>query len=141
ANGKTVWANDDASAAITTLRGAQELATTMHDAAYTLEYTQIVPTPRSPHVGQQRVHMRDVLVDHANEESGAALEEALNHHATLVGEIRSMGGAIADVPQEAPLGRAVIRKHFLTSGPTRNLSRPLTRHSRHCNRLAQEPTA
>lgn len=38
----------------------------LQNQAQVVPYPAIIPTPRSPHVGQQRIQMRDVLVDHAD---------------------------------------------------------------------------
>lgn len=95
---RTVWADDDVQAATPTLQAALSLGPVMQQSARVVPYTAIVPTPRQPHVGQQRVKMRDVLVDVADEALGAAMSESLAHRATLVGELRAMGGAIGDVP-------------------------------------------
>lgn len=101
AEGRTIWANDDPAAATPTLTGALQLANVRHQSAVRTEYAQIVPTPRSPHFGQQRITMRNVLVDQSNEEAGASLAEALAHPAVILGEIRALGGAVADIDSDA----------------------------------------
>ncbi|RII43054.1 FAD-binding protein [Galactobacter valiniphilus] len=100
ARATNVWAGDDTGAATPTLRSALDLAGVMEQNAQVVPYVHVVPTPRSPHLGQQRIHMRDVLVDHANEEAGEAMAQALAHEATAVGELRALGGAVADVAVE-----------------------------------------
>ncbi|WP_394159509.1 SDR family NAD(P)-dependent oxidoreductase [Galactobacter valiniphilus] len=100
ARATNVWAGDDTGAATPTLRSALDLAGVMEQNAQVVPYAHVVPTPRSPHLGQQRIHMRDVLVDHANEEAGEAMAQALAHEATAVGELRALGGAVADVAVE-----------------------------------------
>ena len=99
--GRTVWAGDDADAATPVLTEALQLADVMrHDAAI-VPYPAIVPAPGSVHAGQQTIHMRDVLVEHAEEEVGAAMAAALTHEATVVGELRALGGAVSDVAADA----------------------------------------
>lgn len=98
---RNVWANDDLSAATPTLHAALDLAGVMQENTEVLPYTHIVPTPRSPKVGQQRIHMRDVLVDKADEATGAAMAESLGHDATLLVELRALGGAVSDVAADA----------------------------------------
>ena len=73
----------------------------LQNQAQVVPYPAIIPTPRSPHVGQQRIQMRDVLVDHADAELGAAITEALGHRATILAELRALGGAVADVAPDA----------------------------------------
>lgn len=101
ARASNVWANDDHSAADTTLTAALSLAPAMQHETHTVPYTTIVPTPRSQHSGQQRIVMRDVLVNTCNEELGAAMAESLRHGTTLLGELRALGGAVADVSANA----------------------------------------
>ena len=45
--------------------------------------------------------MRDVLVDETDAELGAAMTAVLEHPTTLLGELRELGGAVADVPPDA----------------------------------------
>lgn len=98
---RTVWAGDDAAAAAPTFDAGLKLGKVLKQSATVVPYTSIVPTPRQPHVGQQRIQMRDVLVDHANAELGAAFAETLGNPATAVAELRALGGAVADVPAAA----------------------------------------
>lgn len=98
---RNVWADDDETAAAETLAAARQLAQVLQERTETVSYPEIIPTPRSPHMGQQRIQMRDVLVDHADAELGAALDASLAHPVTLLGELRAMGGAIADVDEQA----------------------------------------
>lgn len=94
---RTVWSGADVAAATPTLEAAQQLAPMLRHDASLLPYSAIVPTPRSPHTGQQRITMRDVLVDHADHRLGEAMQESLAHPATGLGELRALGGAVSDV--------------------------------------------
>ena len=99
---RNVWANDHVEAAMPTLRAAAEdVAPVAGGNAVATPYPGIIPTPGQPHTGQQSIKMRDVLVDRSNEEFGAALERVLADGATLVGDIRALGGAVADVDPAA----------------------------------------
>ena len=98
---RNVWAGDDALAARPALQAALEIAQVHDEHAQAVPYPLIVPTPNTPHVGQQRIQMRDVLVDVADEELGAALADSLGQRGTLLAELRGLGGAIARVPAEA----------------------------------------
>ncbi|XVQ06788.1 hypothetical protein ACQP1W_29575 [Spirillospora sp. CA-255316] len=73
----------------------------MSHEAFVAPYPSIVPTPRAQHVGQQHIRLRDVLVDRSNRELGVAFEESFRHHTTAMGELRSLGGAMGDVPANA----------------------------------------
>ncbi|MGX1590923.1 FAD-binding oxidoreductase [Glutamicibacter sp. NPDC055491] len=98
---RNVWAGDGQDQAAPVLREALGLAQ-LHDSRTELvPYPLIVPAPNSPHAGQQRIKMRDVLVDQADEQLGAAMAQSLAHRASLVGELRALGGAVARVPAHA----------------------------------------
>lgn len=99
--GRTVWANDDITAARPTLEAALSLDSVMRQDAAIMTYPSIVPSPGGVHVGQQQIHMRDVLVNEADEAVGTALAEALAHRGTIVGELRALGGAVSDVAADA----------------------------------------
>lgn len=99
--GKTVWANDNAAAATPTLEAALDLAQVLDTQAGMIPYPHIVPSPRSPHVGQQKIQMRDVLVDAATAEVGEAFAQSLQDPLTAVGELRALGGAVSDVASDA----------------------------------------
>ncbi|MBP1326595.1 hypothetical protein JOF28_001827 [Leucobacter exalbidus] len=94
---RNVWANDDTDAAIPTLQAAESLGRVLGNQAQICSYPAIIPTPRQQHTGQQRIQMRDVLVDRADAELGAALAASLTHSATLLTELRALGGAVSDV--------------------------------------------
>ncbi|WP_052460670.1 FAD-binding oxidoreductase [Microbacterium gorillae] len=98
---RNVWAGDDVEAATPTLESALELAHVLDTSAQIQPYASVVPSPKWPHQGQQSVHMRDVLVEHADAAVGAAMADALAHDATLVGELRALGGAVSDVAPDA----------------------------------------
>ena len=98
---RNVWAGDDVVAARPTLQAALEIAQVYDEQTQAVSYPLIVPTPNSPHVGQQRIVMRDVFVDRADEQLGAALTESLRQRGTLLGELRGLGGAVAEVSSDA----------------------------------------
>lgn len=94
-----MWAGD--ASGQDSMKAALGLARITHDQTVTTPYAQVVPTPRSRHVGQQQITMRNVLVDHADEQAGEALAGALADPHTALGELRALGGAVADVPADA----------------------------------------
>ncbi|WP_460795180.1 FAD-binding oxidoreductase [Microbacterium sp. GXF0217] len=98
---RNVWANDDVGAARPTLSAALGLDRVLGQDAQAVPYAAIVPSPGSPHIGQQTIRMRDVLVDSADEKVGAALAATLEDGITLVAEVRALGGAVSDAASES----------------------------------------
>jgi len=98
---RNVWAGSDPDAAEDTLRAALGLGRVMGTAAQIVPYADIVPTPGQEHYGQQTIHMRDVPVERADAQVGAAIARSLEDPLTLVAELRSLGGAVSDVPADA----------------------------------------
>lgn len=109
---RTVWAGGDTAVAEPTLREALGLAHALGSTAQVVPYADIVPTPRQPHTGQQRIIMRDVLVDRADAVVGAAVGASLDDDITLLAELRALGGAVDDIPADATAwagrGRAAL---------------------------------
>lgn len=83
------------------LQSSGDLAHVLGGQAQIVAYPDIIPTPWQPHTGQQRINMRDVLVDHADAELGGALAALLDHGTTILAELRALGGAVADVAADA----------------------------------------
>jgi hypothetical protein len=100
-NARNVWAGSEASAAEPVLAAALDLGQAVGQTAQIVPYAHIVPSPGQPHIGQQRIHMRDVLVDRADAATGRAIEAALADELTLLAELRALGGAVSDVPADA----------------------------------------
>lgn len=98
---RNVWSGDNTDVATPVLTQALQLAQVMRQTATLSPYGDVVPTPRSAHTGQQRIVMRDVLVDDVDASLGRALAASTAHSATLLAEVRALGGAVADVPSDA----------------------------------------
>lgn len=98
---RNVWAGDGTVAATEVLRAFLDLAPVAAQHASVVPYARVVPTPRWPHDGQQSIHVRNGLVRRLDRTLGEALATALGHEAALVGELRSLGGAMNDVPADA----------------------------------------
>lgn len=96
-----VWAGTDTDRAMPVIESAAKLARLTNHQAFVTPYPNIVPTPRAQHTGQQQIRMRDVLVDHADAALGRAFVESFAHRTTAMGELRSLGGAVSDVPADA----------------------------------------
>lgn len=95
-----VWANDSLALAEPVLKAAYQLGAVVQDRLRVTPYPRVTPSPRLPRGGRQLV-ARNALVDHVDEEVGEALAASVAHPGTLLGEVRALGGAVADVPPEA----------------------------------------
>lgn len=95
---RNVWANDDVTQARPALESALQVAHVADQQAELISYPQLVPAPKSPHVGQQRIKMRDVLVDRVDSSLGDAMAQSLEHRATALVELRALGAAVSDIP-------------------------------------------
>lgn len=96
-----VWANDDIGAARPTLEAALGLAQVRYQQASALPYATLIPPPQHRHPSGQVVKMRDVLIDRADLATGEAAAASLQHDATILVELRALGGAVADTPSSA----------------------------------------
>lgn len=98
---RNVWADTDIAAAQPAVSDFARLAPLVQHDASLMPYSGIVPTPRSPKVGQQHIQMRDALVDVADRALGERVAEALRHDVASLVELRSLGGIVADLPAPA----------------------------------------
>lgn len=95
-----IWSGTDIERATPVIESGTGLGKLMSHQAFVAPYPDVVPTPRSQHRGQQHIRLRDVLVDHATSDLGTAFLESFAHRTTAMGELRSLGGAMSDVPAE-----------------------------------------
>lgn len=96
ARASNVWSGE-VDAATPVLEGFTGLAPLLGHRAAQVPYAQVVPTPRWPHHGQQKVHIDNVLIGgEVTRDSGAALAATLADPLMLVAELRSLGGAVND---------------------------------------------
>ncbi len=98
---RNVWADTDVAAAQPVVSDFARLAPLVQHDASLMPYAGIVPTPRSPKVGQQQIQMRDALVDTADRALGERVGEVLRHDVAALVELRSLGGAVTDQPAAA----------------------------------------
>lgn len=96
---RNVWADDQVAEARPVLQDALDLAPVADQRAEMIAYPLLVPSPGSSHVGQQRIKMRDVLVDQVDASVGEAILQTLKHRATSVVELRALGAAVSDTPR------------------------------------------
>ncbi|WP_022890063.1 FAD-binding oxidoreductase [Agromyces italicus] len=98
---QNVWANDDTATARPVLESALALGRVLDHHTVALPYPRLVPHRGGSHTRQQPLEMRAALIDRADRALGEAMSSALVHRATMLGEIRALGGAVSDVPAGA----------------------------------------
>lgn len=96
AQARNLWANDRLDEARPTLEAGLNIARVLDQHATAAPYPRLVPDPGRPHT-RPPLDMRAALVDSANEDLGAAIGEVLAHPATMLAELRALGGAVSDV--------------------------------------------
>lgn len=96
-----VWAGDDADAAEPSLRAFAELAPLAAHEATIAPYAHLVEGHRALHVGAQNIQLRNAFVTKVDRELGEAMARVLAADVSAVAELRSLGGAVADVAADA----------------------------------------
>ncbi|WP_449374695.1 FAD-binding oxidoreductase [Arthrobacter psychrolactophilus] len=96
-----VWANDDVAAASPWLDRAMKLDSVVQQEAQVTSYRSIIPTPNWPHTGQQRIHMRNAYVARLDAATAEAVEALFADPLVVLAEVRSVGGAVNDMPAGA----------------------------------------
>lgn len=96
-NAMNVWAGTDEEKARPTLEAAMEIGNLKQHQAILTPYPSIVPTPHDRHLGQQQIRYRIALIDYSDETLGQAIADSLEHPATAVIELRSLGGYVHDI--------------------------------------------
>lgn len=96
-----IWEGTEQDKALPVIEAAARLAPLVGHQVIIIPYPEVVLGGREPHTGQQRIRLRDVLVDRANRQLGEAFEQALSYRTTGRVELRSLGGAVSDVPEDA----------------------------------------
>lgn len=98
-----------------TLEGATQInGLSRHHISLT-SYPTIVPTPHSPHSGQQHLHFRNILVDKADQQLGEAIAETMAHHATGLIELRFIGGKVNQLGQDDTSWAGRTQEAFVSS--------------------------
>jgi len=101
AQATVVYASDDADAALTALTPFTELPGMAGQRAQIMPYAAVPLTTDAPHSGQQRAFTHTGLVDHLDRDVSGGLAALLAEGSTQMVQIRSAGGAINDVAQDA----------------------------------------
>lgn len=98
---QAIWAGDDVDAASAGLTPLLSLAPVLRQQAQVVPYAALVPPLDQRHVGQQTIRMRNGYVREMDDATVDALEALLADAAVARLELRSVGGAVNDVPADA----------------------------------------
>lgn len=98
---QAIWAGDDVDAASAGLSPLLGLSPVLQQQAQVVPYAALVPPLDQPHTGQQTIRMRNGYVREMDEGAVSALEQLLLDPAVARVELRSVGGAVNDVPSDA----------------------------------------
>ncbi|MET0862869.1 MAG: FAD-binding protein, partial [Nakamurella sp.] len=93
--------SDDPDTVVSRLQPLAEVAPLLDQAAQILPYAQIMNVPHSQHNGRGDPVARSGLLDHITPEFAAAAVRMLDSGAVYFFQIRSVGGAVADVDPAA----------------------------------------
>ncbi len=110
----TVWADDDATAAVAELERLADAGPVLQHQAYLLPYSAVVAPAERHHTGGGDPVVRSGLVDHLDRDVARALERVAGSGAAYLLSLRATGGAAHDV---APDATAYAHRHqnFLLS--------------------------
>jgi alkanesulfonate monooxygenase SsuD/methylene tetrahydromethanopterin reductase-like flavin-dependent oxidoreductase (luciferase family)/FAD/FMN-containing dehydrogenase len=96
----SVYAGDDVEAAAAALRPLMDLGPVLHQDLRVLDYPSVVPVHGGIQTGADVPGTRCGLLHHVTAEAAGALTELLAVEAPLI-QVRSVGGAVNDVPADA----------------------------------------
>lgn len=98
---QNIWWGTDLEKAKPCLEKYLSLGRVIDHAERIAPYPGIVVGGRHANTGQQRITMRNGLIDRIDRNAGEALREVMCSRITLVGELRSAGGAVNDIDADA----------------------------------------
>ena len=96
-----VFAGDDPEAASQALEPFSQFANVFRRNAELVPYAAVVTATDAPHAGQQAAWAHTGLSDHLAPELADRLAVMLGNHTVGMVQVRSVGGAINDIPQDA----------------------------------------
>ncbi|RCV56377.1 LLM class flavin-dependent oxidoreductase, partial [Marinitenerispora sediminis] len=96
-----VWAGDDTDAATAALAPFLDLAPVLGQQARLAPYAAIMAPAPNRHHGQARMRSRSALVAHLDERAADTAARLLADGDATLFQVRSVGGAVNDVPAEA----------------------------------------
>jgi alkanesulfonate monooxygenase SsuD/methylene tetrahydromethanopterin reductase-like flavin-dependent oxidoreductase (luciferase family)/FAD/FMN-containing dehydrogenase len=97
---QSVYAGDDLEAAAAALRPLLDLGPVLHQDLRVLDYPSVVPVHGGIQTGTNVPGTRCGLLEHVSADAAEALAELLASEAPLI-QVRSVGGAVNDVPADA----------------------------------------
>jgi len=101
AQATVVFAGDGAQAATAAITPFADLPGVSGQRAQMVPYATVPMTTDAPHSGQQSAFTHSGLADHLTRELSRAIEDLLAEGTTQMVQIRSAGGAINDIPEDA----------------------------------------
>ncbi|WP_106401428.1 LLM class flavin-dependent oxidoreductase [Actinocorallia populi] len=96
-----VWANADTETAIAALEPFLELGPVLGQQAHLVPYAALMAPAHNAHHGDGRLRSRSALAEHLDAHTVKVLAEMFERGDTGIVQIRSMGGAVSDVPADA----------------------------------------
>lgn len=92
---------DDPQTVIDRLQPIADLAPLLGQSVHIMPYDAVMDVPEVDHDGRGEPNARSGLIEHITGEFAAAATELIASGATYFFQIRSVGGAVADVPEDA----------------------------------------
>jgi len=92
-----VFASDAVEQAAESLAPFLRIAPVLQQRAVSIPYASLIPPVRELHVGQQTVQIRNGFLDRVSADDARALAELLAQDPTVLVELRSLGGAHAEI--------------------------------------------
>ncbi|MGW1145301.1 LLM class flavin-dependent oxidoreductase [Streptomyces sp. NPDC002454] len=96
-----MWADDEPNAAVAALEPLLAVAPLLQQQAHLVPYSGVVTEGRNVHRGEGGYRMRSALVDHLDERVTTTVAGMFESGDTGYFQIRSVGGAVNDVPADA----------------------------------------
>lgn len=96
-----VWCTGDDAAAVRAFEPLLTLGPVLDQQAQIIPYHAMVPAQREPLSGQQQLRLRNGFVSELTPEGAEAIAGLLERPEVMQLELRSLGGAVADVPTDA----------------------------------------
>ena len=97
----SVWAGQDAEAAVAALEPMLRLAPVIDQQAQLVPYSALVAPTDNRHIGQQKIKIRNGYLPQVAAADAAALAKLLDQDAVVQLELRSVGGAVSDIDPDA----------------------------------------
>lgn len=110
-----VWSGTDVKKATPVLEKALSLTKIVSHSESIIPYPNIIPHPQALHMGQQKIKIKNVLVDKIDIILGNAIEKNLQNPVTVMVELRSLGGKMNDISTEETAWGSRKQEAFVAS--------------------------